>query len=101
MEKQPRALLTIGELARSLEIPVSVIRFWEKKFTKLMPIKKSNGIRYYNTEMVELVSDIKKLLYEKKFSIKGANLYLSKDKNEKQSLLKELKDLKSEIKGFF
>ena len=101
MEKQPEALLTIGEVARFLKIPVSAIRFWEKKFVKLIPIKKSNGIRYYNTEMIELVSDIKKLLYDKKFSIKGANLYLSKDKNEKQYLIKELKDLKSEIKDFF
>ena len=101
MEKQPEALLTIGEVARFLKIPVSAIRFWEKKFVKLIPIKKSNGIRYYNTEMIELVSDIKKLLYEKKFFIKGANLYLSKDKNKKQSLIKELKDLKSEIKDFF
>ena len=51
--------------------------------------------------MIALVSDIKNLLYNKKFSIKGANLYLSKDKNEKQYLIKELKDLKSEIKDFF
>ena len=101
MEKQPEALLTIGEVARFLKIPVIAIRFWEKKFVKLIPIKKSNGIRYYNTEMIELLSDIKKLLYDKKFSIKGANLYLSKDKNKKQSLIKELKDLKSEIKDFF
>ena len=101
MKKQPDALLTIGEVAKTVKLPVSVIRFWEKKFTKLIPIKKSNGIRYYNKEMIKLVSDIKKLLYDKKFSIKGANLYLSKHKNERQSLIKELNDLKSEIKVFF
>ena len=95
------SFFTISKTAKIIGVQSHVLRFWEKKFAKLIPIKKSNGIRYYNTEMIELVSDIKKLLYDKKFSIKGANLYLSKDKYKKQSLIKELKDLKSEIKDFF
>ena len=100
MEKQINRLLTIGELSSYHKVPVSVIRFWEKKFAKLVPIKKDTGIRYYNKEMIELVSEIKKLLYEKKFSIEGANLFMNRDLKEKESLLKELRDLQNEIKNF-
>ena len=38
--KNPNALKTIGEVAKILSVPVHVIRFWEKKFSSVTPIKK-------------------------------------------------------------
>ena len=33
------ALRTIGEVAQIISVPVYVIRFWEKKFDSIKPIK--------------------------------------------------------------
>ena len=38
--KSHDALRTIGEVAKILSVPVHVIRFWEKKFSSVKPIKK-------------------------------------------------------------
>ena len=38
--KDPNALRTIGEVSQIINVPVYVIRFWEKKFDLIKPIKK-------------------------------------------------------------
>ena len=37
------ALRTIGEVSQIINIPVYVIRFWEKKFNLIKPIKRKGG----------------------------------------------------------
>ena len=44
--KAPSALRTIGEVSKIIDVPVYVIRFWEKKFTSIKPIKKKVEIDY-------------------------------------------------------
>ena len=38
--KSHDALRTIGEVAKIVEVPIYVIRFWEKKINLISPIKK-------------------------------------------------------------
>lgn len=73
--KAEKALRTIGEVAEILSVPSHVVRFWEENFSKLKPVK-YNGRRYYSTENIKLLKEIKDLLYNQGYSIKGANLYL-------------------------
>ena len=89
------ALKTIGEVSKEINVPVYVIRFWEKKFKELKPIKKLNGMRYYDEVQKELLKTIKSLLYKKKFSIDGAKVALEKELNDS----KERNELISEIKN--
>ncbi|MBD22887.1 MAG: hypothetical protein CL572_04405 [Alphaproteobacteria bacterium] len=98
--KSHDALRTIGEVAKIVEVPIYVIRFWEKKINLISPIKKKNGTRYYDKSQIKLIETLKYLLYQKKYSIKGANKQLSKEilyVNEKQKIIKDLKKLISEI----
>ena len=53
--KSNDALRKIGEVSQQLNIPIYVIRFWEKKFSPLNPIKKPNGIRYYDESQLKLL----------------------------------------------
>lgn len=71
MTKSSNALKTIGEVAKILDIPIHVIRFWEANFTNLKPVKYNNR-RYYNVGNIELLKQIKNLLYVQKYSIKDA-----------------------------
>ena len=99
--KSPDALKTIGEVSNLVDVPIYVLRFWEKKISMIKPIKKNSGTRYYDSEQIDLIKTLKKLLYEKKFSIEGAkNQLLAEKENykEKKQLIFDLKNLIIEMK---
>ena len=75
-DKQPNALKTIGEVAELLGLPSYVIRFWEAKMPSLAPIKRQ-GRRYYSPANVELLGQMKDLLYKQGYTIKGAQQFLA------------------------
>ena len=98
--KSPEALKTIGEVAKIVNVPIYVLRFWEKKINLIATIKKKNGTRYYNNSQITLIETLKNLLYIKKYSIDGANRQLSKEMsnvNEKEKIIKDLNELIIEI----
>jgi len=66
----------IGEVARLAGIKPYVLRFWETEFGGLGPKKSGTGHRLYRRKDVELVLEIKCLLYEKRFTIEGARKFL-------------------------
>jgi DNA-binding transcriptional MerR regulator len=73
----------IGEVAKLAGIKPYVLRFWETEFSGLGPKKSGTGHRLYRRKDVELVLEIKRLLYEKRFTIEGARKVLeSKPKRE-------------------
>ena len=75
----------IGEVSRIAEVPASVLRFWESEFPRIKPRRTETGQRVYRHKDVELILDIKKLLYEEKFTIKGARRHL-RSKSKKPSV---------------
>ena len=66
----------IGEVSRLAGIKPYVLRFWESEFPGLGPKKSGTGHRLYRRKDVELVLEIKHLLYEKRYTIEGARKYL-------------------------
>lgn len=61
-----------GEVAKLAAIKPYVLRFWESEFPSLGPKKSGTGHRLYRRKDVEMVLEIKRLLYEKRFTIEGA-----------------------------
>jgi DNA-binding transcriptional MerR regulator len=79
----------IGEVAKLAGIKPYVLRFWESEFNGLGPKKSGTGHRLYRRKDVELVLEIKRLLYEKRFTIEGARKILeSKPKRSSESSTK-------------
>ena len=62
----------IGEVAKLAGIKPYVLRFWESEFPGLGPKKSGTGHRLYRRKDVEMVLEIKRLLYDKRFTIEGA-----------------------------
>ena len=62
----------IGDVSRLAGIKPYVLRFWETEFPFLGPKKSKTGQRMYRRKDVELVLEIKRLLYEQRFTIEGA-----------------------------
>ncbi|MCF7886091.1 MAG: MerR family transcriptional regulator [Candidatus Marinimicrobia bacterium] len=74
---------SIGEVSEILDVKKYVLRYWEKEFTNLSPSKNSSGNRVYKEKDIKLLNLIKYLLYEKKYTIEGANeLVRNLDKSE-------------------
>lgn len=67
-----RLYWSISEVAELTGVKAHVLRYWETEFPALKPKKGNSGKRAYRQRDVELVMAIKALLYEKKYTIKGA-----------------------------
>jgi len=86
----------IGEVSRIAQVPPSVLRFWENEFPRIKPQRTDAGQRLYRRSDVELILSIKHLLYERKFTIKGARQHLKKGRADaavapdKDSVIKEI-----------
>jgi DNA-binding transcriptional MerR regulator len=63
---------SISEVARITRLEPYVLRFWEKEFPMLKPKKNRGGNRTYQKHDIELVNQIKHLLYKENFTIEGA-----------------------------
>lgn len=67
----------IGEVARLAGVPPYVLRYWETEFPEIAPKKFGTNHRQYRRKDVEMVLEIKRLLYDRRFTIEGARKHLS------------------------
>lgn len=76
----------IGDVARLSGLQAYVLRFWETEFPQLKPNKGGTGQRLYRKRDVELVLEIKRLLYDEGFTIAGARRLLAEKRNHEADL---------------
>ena len=96
----------IGEVSRILGVKPYVLRFWETEF-RISPSKNKSQHRVYKRQEVETLGEIKRLLYEERFTIDGAREKLKQRAKSRQQQLKlelaenpfkaELRKLKKDI----
>jgi len=67
----------IGQAARAVGVKTYVLRFWEGEFDELEPIRTESGQRLYTEEHLEIVREIKRLLYDEGLTIEGAKKRLN------------------------
>jgi DNA-binding transcriptional MerR regulator len=90
----------ISEVSRISGLPSHVLRFWEAEFKKINPRRTASGQRSYTRKDIETILEIKRLLYDKKFTIEGARKYLSTRSGTDAHLSKKLlEELKAELKS--
>ena len=98
----------IGEVSELAQTKSYVLRYWETEFPMLKPPKSRSGHRAYRRRDVEMVLEIKRLLYEKGFTIEGARRQLAhpaKDSAEQKDLFRptvngtEIKTIKRELQS--
>ena len=75
-KKSAAAFRTISEVASELNVPSHVLRFWETKFSQVKPLKRGGGRRYYRPEDIALLRNIRSLLYDDGYTIKGVQKLL-------------------------
>jgi DNA-binding transcriptional MerR regulator len=68
----------IGDVSEITGIKPHVLRYWESEFSGLHPRKNRAGQRVYERRDVELVLEIKTLLYEQRYTLSGAKKFLAR-----------------------
>ena len=75
-QKDPGALLTIGELSQELGVAQHILRYWETRFPQLRPMQRAGNRRYYRPADVELARKINRLLNQEGYTVRGVQKLL-------------------------
>ena len=67
-----KSYFRIGEVSRILNVKPHVLRFWETEFRVVRPQKTRSQQRVYRRRDVEVLREIRRLLYEERYTIEGA-----------------------------
>lgn len=70
--KLEKLYFSIKEVGKLTGLKPYVLRYWESEFPTLNPVKNRAGKRTYRQKDIDLIFQIKELLYDRKFTIKGA-----------------------------
>lgn len=70
---------TIGEVSELCLVKPHVLRYWEQEFPQLSPVKRRGNRRYYQRDDVQVIREIRELLYDQGFTIGGARQQLESE----------------------
>ena len=85
---------SISEVSEITELKQYVLRYWETEFNQLKPSKNQAGNRIYRSHDIDIILEIKSLLYDRKFTIKGAQQHLKKPANAVNAVIQNKKIVK-------
>ena len=74
---------SIGEVSRIVQLPSYVLRYWESQFKILRPLRRSSGQRKFMKKDIEVIFQVRDLLYNKKFTIAGAKKWFASDRRRR------------------
>lgn len=81
-----RLFFRIGDVSELSGVEPYVLRFWEGEFPTLSPKKTSSGQRQYRRKDVETILEIKRLLYDERYTIAGARKALRGKRKKKKAV---------------
>jgi len=70
----------IGEASRIIGVEPYVLRYWESEFPQVRPQRADSKQRTYQKKDLEVILEIKRLLYEERMTIEGAKQRLRQEK---------------------
>lgn len=74
----------ISEVSRLTALEPYVLRYWESEFKLIKPIRTKSRHRLYRRKDLEVLFEIKKLLYEEQYTIAGAKKRLEEIAREEK-----------------
>jgi DNA-binding transcriptional MerR regulator len=79
---EEKKFFRIGEVSRIIGVEPYVLRYWESEFPQIRPVRADTNQRTYQKKDLELILEIKRLLYEEKLTIEGARQRLKQRKEK-------------------
>ena len=100
MDAPSKKYFKIGEVSKMLGVNPSTLRFWEKNFPQLKPMKNKKGDRIYHLKDIEILKEIQYLTHSKGVRLSHATKEVKRNpdqQDEKATLVKELRNLKEQL----
>lgn len=79
-----RLYYSISEVSDLVGVKAHVLRYWETQFRMLRPKKGRGGARMYRKRDIEILFEIKQLLYDQRFTIAGARRRILDGKSDEK-----------------
>lgn len=79
VEYKKKLFYKINEVSKITGLKPYVLRYWETEFPQLSPQKDENDQRRYKQKDINLILNIRQLLYQEKFTIAGAKQRIASD----------------------
>jgi len=102
-ELPEKLFFSIREVSALCKVEPHVLRYWETEFRHIRPVKKSGNRRFYRQRDIYAILQIKHLLYDLNFTIKGAKKRLLNgdidDLVEQDSAREMLRQARQELAG--
>jgi DNA-binding transcriptional MerR regulator len=95
-----KLLYSISEVSEIFDVNISLIRFWEKEFDIIKPVKNKKGNRQFTPQDIDNFRLIYHLVKEKGMTLKGAQKKLKENKEStihNFEIIKHLQNIKSEL----
>jgi len=103
-ELSDKLFFSIREVSEICSVEPHVLRYWETEFKHIKPVKKSGNRRFYRHRDVYAVLQIKHLLYDLNFTIRGAKKRLQNDdldvvvdQKDSQAMLRQIRQELAEV----
>lgn len=103
-ELSDKLFFSIREVSDICGVEPHVLRYWETEFKHIKPVKKSGNRRFYRHRDVYAVLQIRHLLYDLNFTIRGAKKRLQSadledivEQKDSQSVLRQIRQELAEV----
>jgi len=104
-ELPDKLFFSIREVSDICGVEPHVLRYWETEFKHIKPVKKTGNRRFYRHRDVYAVLQIKHLLYDLNFTIRGAKKRLLngdlEDIVEQKDSQTQLRQIKEELSAIY
>ena len=96
-----KAFYKIGEVSTITKLPASVLRFWESEFSFLRPRKSQGRHRVYDKQTIEIVLEIKRMLYEEGYTIMGLKRHWRRRRGREETAMPagQVQQIREELQG--
>lgn len=100
MDELNKRFYRIGDVADILGIPASTLRFWEKEFTIIKPVRNAKNTRLYTPRDIETIKMIHYLVKEKGLKLDAAQAMIRRNRDgvsKRFEVIDRLKSVKSQL----
>lgn len=100
MDELNKRFYRIGDVADILGIPASTLRFWEKEFTIIKPVRNAKNTRLYTPKDIETIKMIHYLVKEKGLKLDAAQALIRRNRDgvsKRFEVIDRLKSIKSQL----
>lgn len=102
MDTLDKKYYKIAEVAEMIGVPASTLRFWEKEFPQVKPVRNAGGSRFYTPANVETLRMVYFLVREKGLRIEAARQALAANRSgvlRHADAVRRLREVRSRLTG--